>query len=223
MNPKLAHLYSLYAASGFDKQQTLVELLGGKHDWDFNMESGTITFNGTHSFPVQIIGTESTASKTWLWSWANAESGIPEQLVAAARKLKAFGGEHQIDELKAPQLRLGEVDGMVLSTIATGLTRGDACYRGPYDGGALYVVLQSPALRAKADASPQHIVSIFAQVIAAVPVDHRKAWKAYLEQKGYRVAEEAGRVVGTSPKGERVMAKFDARGRAIDIGATIAP
>ena len=76
MHPKLSHLFSLYAASTLDKQRTLMDLIGEKHRWDFDMKSGEIAFNGKHKFPVQIIGTESHQSNTWLWAWANAESGI---------------------------------------------------------------------------------------------------------------------------------------------------
>ena len=219
MHPKLSHLFSLYAASTLDKQRTLMDLIGEKHRWDFDMKSGEIAFNGKHKFPVQIIGTESHQSNTWLWAWANAESGIPASLLVTATKLKAFGGEHQIDELRSPQIKLGEVNGALLSTVATGLTRGDAYYRGPYDGGALYVIINAPSLREKIDSSPMRIVSVFTQTISTAPVDHRKAWKAYLDQRGYVLAETSDSIVGTSPNGGKVLAKFDAKGRAIDINA----
>jgi hypothetical protein len=220
--PKLLHLLSLYAASTLDKQRTLMNLIGEKHDWDFDMNSGTIVFNGKHTYPVQIIGTESTAAKTWLWSWANVESGIPAPLLAAANKIKAFGGQHQIAEFTAPQLKLGEVTGPLLSTIATGLTRGDAFYRGPYPGGALYLVISAPPLKAQLDSSPLRLVSNFSQLIATTPVEHRKAWKSYLEQKGYQLTEAADSVTGTSPKGEKVVARFDAHGRAFKIDSSVA-
>lgn len=222
MDKKIQHLLSLYAASTLDKQRTLMDLIGEKHSWNFSMKSGEITFNERHKYPVQIIGTESTESKTWRWAWANTESGIPAPLLASVSKLKVFGGEHHIDELKVPQIKLGDVNGAILSTLATGLTRGDAYYRGPYNGGALYVVINAPPLRAMADGSPMRLVSVFTQLISSALVDHRKAWKAYLEQKGYGVVEAADSIVGTSPKGENVSAKFDSKGRAIDISAAVA-
>jgi len=220
--PKLLHLLSLYAASTLDKQRILMDLIGEKHDWDFDMNYGTITFNGTHAFPVQIIGTESTAAKTWLWSWANSESGIPAPLLTAASKLKAFGAQHQIAEFTSPQLKLGDVTGPLLSTIATGLTRADAFYRGPYPGGAIYLVINAPPLKARTDSSPLRLVSNFSQLIATTPVEHRKAWKTYLEQKGYQLSEAADSVIGTSPTGEKVVARFDAHGRAFKIGTSVA-
>jgi hypothetical protein len=223
MSPKLLHLLSLYAASTLDKQRTLMDLIGEKHQWDFDMNSGTIIFNGKHAYPVQVIGTESTAAKTWLWSWANSESGIPEPLLSAATKIKAFGGQHQIGEFTTPQLKLGEVTGPLLTTIATGLTRGDAFYRGPYPGGALYLVINAPPLKAQGDSSPTRLVSNFSQLIASTPVEQRKAWKAYLEQKGYQLTELADLVIGTSPKGEKVVARFDGQGRSIKIGTSVAP
>jgi hypothetical protein len=214
-------LFSLYAASTIDKQRALMAFIGDKHRWDFSMKEGSITFNGKHTFPVQIIGTESTASMTWLWAWANAESGIPKALVTAATKLKAFGGEHHIDELHAPELKLGEVNGSLLAMIATGLMRGDAYYRGTYDGGALYVVIDAPVLRTNVDHSPQRIVSVYTQAISTFPVDHRKAWKAYLEYKGCQIAEEPDSITGVVPNGQSVRASFDAKGRAANVQALI--
>jgi len=219
--PKIQHLFSTYAASTLEKQRTLLELLGKDHRWEFAMSTGTITFNKKHSFPTQIIGTEASGPKTWLWSWANTASGIPPALITTATKLKAAGYEHGIEEFTKPELPLGELNGIVLAAIAVGMCRGDAYYRGAYDGGAILLVLNAPALRTMSDNSTSRLVSVYTQLISANAVDHRKAWKAFLAQKGYQVAENGSTVVGTSPKNEKVQATFDEQGRAIDISASL--
>jgi len=218
---KIHHLFSTYAASTLDKQRSLLELLGKDHRWEFAMKTGIITFNKKHAFQAQVLGTEATGPGTWLWSWANTDGGIPPALSTVSTKLKAAGYEHGIDEFTKPEFPLGELNGIVLAAIAVGMCRGDAYYRGAYEGGAILLILNAPPLRPMNDVSSSRVVSVFTQLIAANNVDHRKAWKAYLTQKGYKLSESAHSIQGLSGKGDKVQATFDEQGRAIDISASL--
>jgi len=68
----LHRLFSVHAASVLERQLRLGTLIGDQHQWTFDMASGRLQFNEQHSFPVQLLGSESEESNTWLWAWANA-------------------------------------------------------------------------------------------------------------------------------------------------------
>ena len=217
----LIELVAQHAALTLDKQRTLAALIGPQHQWQFSMDTGILRFNGVHAFPAQIIGTESTAAKTWLWSWANRGSHIPAPLLKAALTLKAAGAAQGIAELTTPELAIGKASPSQLITIATGLTGSDAYYRGPYDGGAIYLVVSAPILQEKAERTSQRVVSIFTQLISSMPMDHRKAWIAYLSQVGCEVIEHGDSILGRIHKNESVEARFDRQGRVLSVGTVL--
>jgi hypothetical protein len=218
---KLAALLAAHAALTLDKQRALAALIGPQHQWQFSMDSGILRFNGVHAFPAQIIGTESTAAKTWLWSWANRGSSIPAPLLKAALALKAAGAAQEVVELTTPELLIGRVSPGQLMSVATGLTGSDAYYRGTYDGGAIYLVFSAPVLQEKAERTSQRVVSVFTQLISSMPMDHRAAWVAYLAQKGYEVEEHGEVILGRIHKNESVEARFDRQGRVLSVGTVL--
>jgi len=95
---KLSDLFDRHAAASWDKQQALAALVG-KHSWQLDSENGVITFNERLKFPVQILGTESDVSNSWLWAWANKVSPLPATLLASANELRALGEREGIAEL----------------------------------------------------------------------------------------------------------------------------
>src|SRR5262245_17159005 len=130
MVPNRLALVLRYAASVFDRQLHLNELVGNL-DWDVDLTAGVLNFGDRSRWSVQLLGSESQASRTWLWAWANP-SGLPGELVQASLALRQFGEENGIPELVEPQIPLEKVNGHLLSLIACGLTDADAYYRAPY-------------------------------------------------------------------------------------------
>ncbi len=76
MNPDLSPLFDDHAALSFDRQLALARAVG-KQDWRCDLESGVPSFGPGRCWPVQILGTESEASRTWLWAWANPSADVP--------------------------------------------------------------------------------------------------------------------------------------------------
>lgn len=106
----LPELLRDYGAFSLEKQDALSDDLG-PHSWQVDLQDGTIDFGSGRLFPIQVVGTESKESGTWLWSWANAPAQIPVALQAQALALRAFGQEHSVAELTRPQLPPGSFDG----------------------------------------------------------------------------------------------------------------
>ncbi len=175
-------LFAKYAPAGFLRQMRLAAVLEDL-DWAFDMDSGRITFAGPQdeedtaiSSPCQVLGTESDGSRTWLWAWANHESQIPDQLLRASRLMRDYGIENSVFELSDPQLDLGRWDGHRLSLIAAGMLDAPGYYRGPYAGGALFVLLEEAFVAAPVERSVTTFASALPGFIMAFPdVDHRLA------------------------------------------------
>ena len=140
----LERMFEVHAAYSLDKQMALAELLNGSGAWRFDMDSGTLAFGTRHTFAVQVLGTESHSDKSWLWGWANLQSGIPKRLLQAAEQLRAFGVEHGVPELTEAESPLARLNGDYFAMIASGACKADGFYRGPYAGGALYLLLTLP-------------------------------------------------------------------------------
>ena len=56
------------------------------------MLKGTVTY-GEHVFRMQVLGTYSETEQSWLWAWANKQSGIPEQFLEASLAFKRDGNK----------------------------------------------------------------------------------------------------------------------------------
>ncbi|MFE1745055.1 DUF6882 domain-containing protein [Coleofasciculus sp. H7-2] len=82
-NPKttFADLFLKHPAASFDKQLYLGDMLRN-HDAQFKLRTGTITFNKSLS-SIQILGTESEVTDTWLWG-AKEEGNISDDFMQAS-------------------------------------------------------------------------------------------------------------------------------------------
>ncbi len=214
---KLGEFFNQHAAASLDKQQALSALIG-EHTWFLDRQTGIITFNDKFSFPVQVLGTESSVSNSWLWAWANRVSPLPERLLVSAKDLRAIGEQQGITELSQSQISIGDVDGHYLALLASGICKADCYYRGPYDNGAVFVLMNASPVRQRMDDSPAHMASIFSQLISTFDVDHRNALRSYLEFKRYKIKESsAANIVARSSRGEELTATFDETGRIKDL------
>lgn len=207
-----------HAVSSFDKQLQLAEFLGEGWRWEFDTNSGALTLikqSGERTtVPAQILGTESDGDRSWLWSWANKESGLPPQVVSTAEKLRLLGLTEGIVEFSEPQRRATQVSPELMAMVASGICKSAAYFIGPYPGGAVYLLIeQLPGLPAIPHAGAR-ILTIFPQ-IAHEPflTDVRLAFSAYARHYGYATNDEAGRVTATHPQFGRILADFDKHGR----------
>lgn len=213
---KLSELFDRHAAASWDKQQALAALVG-QHSWQLDTDNGIITFNDRLKFPVQILGSESEVSNSWLWAWANKVTPLPAKLLASANELRALGGRDAIAELTQAQTSRDKVNGHYLSLLASGVCKADCYYRGPYENGAVFVLITAPQVRQSMDDSPTHLASMFSQVMSNFELNHRTALRSYLEFKRYSVTETATELAGRSSRGGALKASFDRAGRVTDL------
>lgn len=208
----LTNLLEKYAGIIMDRQYVLAGILG-EHNWDADIESGMLAFEGADvQTPFEIVGTYSFSSETWMWSWANEASGLPENMTAIARKLHALGEAQDIRELVTPDFSLDPVDLHVFGIMACGIGEADAFYVADYGDGILVAVLTGDRVRSGWQPDHQRALLVFPQVISTFEVDHKSALRNYLQALGYEVKDDKGSVAATRDK-QQIQADFDDIGR----------
>ena len=204
-------LFAQYGALGFEKQAD-VPVVTGNNSWNFDMDSGTISFGPSLRFPVQILGTISHSSQSWLWSWANDKSGMPAHLTEQASKLKEYGETNGIDLLQARSFDADINDLHKIGCIASGMFNSSCYYIADYGKGAMLVTIKAKEFDALQKVAHFRMITSFPQLISTFDVNHREALKNYLTAKGYSVTEEPNKVRGQ--KGTEVFTgEFDGQGR----------
>jgi hypothetical protein len=222
MHPRLTSLFHRHAATAFDKQSHLADLIGSA-DWHFDLASGVLSFGDRYAWSAQLLGTESDETGTWLWAWANPSPGLAPALLAAAHALKELGEQCSIEELIRPQLPLREIDGHFLATIASGLGLADAYFRAPYDGGAAFLLVKDEAFP-RPDVPPLlRIATLFPQALAALDLgDHKVALTHYLAYHRLTGEAAAETLVVRDDDGQVLTAAFDEYQRLTRLNLTLA-
>jgi hypothetical protein len=214
-------LFAQHVATGMARQLALAELLGDR-GWQLDLNAGAVTFGNDLRYPVQLLGTESHADRTWLWAWANSASNIDPSLLQLAGWLREHGRGEGIRELYEPSLRLDRIDGHRLSLVASGLT-GRPYYRGTYNGGAIFFHLENLPSRVQGAVPPEKAFTVLGQVIQAFAVDHRTVVVSFLRQQGWRVDDSKNGVVGRHPDGSHMRVAFDQLGRISELTGGVQP
>ncbi len=218
-----ADLLTRYAVASFDKQLHLQEVFGKQRGWSFDLNASTLTLSDMQPFHIQLLGTESEQSKTWLWAWANTESGIPPVALEAAEQLRTFGTNYNIRQFTASELLITENDnGFYFSLIASGLLGADSFYRASYDGGALYMLLQDQAY-------PRTSENILMRTTRIIPAamkklnlnDPRGACFYYLTWYGFDVKATDSMLVAADKTGSVLRVRFDEHNQFADVSADI--
>ena len=208
-------LLERYAALAYDKQSDLYEVIGD-NSWNAAMDAGTICFGPQLVFPVQVLGTFSHASETWLWAWANAQSNLPASLLNQAEQLRAYGKQYGIELLTTGQFDATDADLHLIGCIASGIFGASGYYLANYGQGTMLVTIKSEQIDQVAKNDFARIPTVFLQVIGVFEMQHRPAFVKYVAQKGYPVTETADTVSAVVDFGI-LTATFDHLGRLANL------
>ncbi len=195
----LTRLFLQHGAASYDKQLYLQAMLG-KARWSFALDEGVLAFVQPHQEPlqlsVQLLGTESAEAHTWLWAWANPDSGIPMRLLKSAQDLRALGEREGVPELHTPQLPLSaQINGGRMAAIACGAARAACFFRVGYPGGLLFMLIKDAAYKRSVMHPLRRIAQVFPRFVVQNEVsDARAAFISYLQFYRLKVEEEPNRV-----------------------------
>jgi hypothetical protein len=112
--------------------------------WDWDQDRAEIVFSndGVPAVVATIafVGSLSTRSNTWMWSWAN-ESLAPA-VVGEMARVRDDGEALDRPHLCVPTWPADEHDGWAMAAVAVHLLEADGAYRTPTDHGFLHMVLK---------------------------------------------------------------------------------
>ena len=200
-------LIERFGGNSFDKQIDLSELIGD-NNWNVDMTKGEISFGQNIVFPIQVLGTFSHSSETWLWAWANTKSGLSESLTKQAQQLKKYGEENEIDLLRNSEFDASKDDLHLIGLIASGMFNSSGYYIADYGQGAMVVTIKSDKVDKSRKDNHHRILKVFPQLISQFEMNHNFALTNYLTDKGYNISENGTKLSATK-NGQTITAEFD--------------
>jgi hypothetical protein len=171
--------------------------------------------------PVQVLGSEANQSKSWVWVWGTQTKRIPDALTTAAERLRAIGEKERVRELTSPRVALTEADGETIALVASGLLNAPGYYRAPFQGGAMFVLLEvgegEPPLTPERTAARDvalRMTEVFPRVVELLkPKEHRVALDAYARHHGFTLDPKSDAGTFRAVKdGEVLLARVGADG-----------
>lgn len=117
--------------------------LGEHKRFDWDQETGSLVFSNdgvpTVVAKVQFVGSISTKTNTWLWSWANLS--VLENVKDQMDFVKSYGEKHGYDALTIDKWEGDEVDGWEMTSISAQVLKAEGAYRTPSANGFIYMVI----------------------------------------------------------------------------------
>lgn len=200
-------LIERYGGIVLDKQLDFGEYIGTV-DWNFNIAKGEISFGSNIIFPMQILGTISHSSQTWLWAWANPKARYPESVTQQALNLKKYGEDNGIDLLRIDTFDFSKEELHLMGLVAAGIFNSTAYYIADYGQGAMVMTIKSDKVDKLRKENHHRILTVFPQLISQFDMNHKRAFTHYLTAKGYDILEENNNVIGTR-NGNSITGQFD--------------
>lgn len=127
------------------RQKTLISeyKIGEYERFDWDQEKGTLVFSDNDQAvvraKVQFVGSLSTKTKTWIWSWANET--ILENAKDRIHTIKEHGEENRYKQLVKNTWYGNESDGWDMTSITAYLLKAKGAYRISADTGFTYMVI----------------------------------------------------------------------------------
>jgi hypothetical protein len=94
--------------------------------WDYDLDAGNLVFSdgGVPKViaSIQVVGTTSNTSHTWMWAWAN--ESLPLTVTEQVREVRQFGISESLSRFTEPQLTDDEVLGWEMTAIHGSNRRG---------------------------------------------------------------------------------------------------
>lgn len=216
----LQDLLTVHAGIAYERQLFLADLIEGYGGFSLDLQAGHLTFGDELTMNVQVLGNQTEQTQTWLWGWADEASRFPAALLRRAGQLRTYGREQGVHALIEPEIGLDETHhGHRFAMVASGLLDLNAYYRIPYEGGALFVLIDDPSFPQDTRQPIRRISLVFPPLISHVALpDHRAALRCYGAAHGLTIAEDRPDFLRITDDSEQdVRGTFDEQHRLIDL------
>ncbi|ELG4788315.1 hypothetical protein RAL05_004509 [Vibrio vulnificus] len=133
-----------HAALTAKQNKLMTEFKLGEHErFDWDQESGTLIFSNDGKVAViakvQFVGSISTTSNTWLWSWAS--SYIYDNVKDQMHIVREFGESKGYEALIIDKWEADEIDGWEMTSVTSYLLEAKGAYRTTQEAGFTYMVI----------------------------------------------------------------------------------
>lgn len=153
-------------------QSRMNEHVVKSQNWSVNFSKGTITF-GKDEYPVQLLGSESYVSDTWLWGWEDINN-TPENVLELVNRVYNYGEKWALAPLTTAYLNLTPLEnGFTFSIVSCGLEEDYGIYRCPYDKGDAFVAVENLPDAVISSGNALEISGIINQSISTYELDHK--------------------------------------------------
>lgn len=218
---KFNELLSEHVGASFARQRAFADFLGDRN-WGVDIQQGTCQFGNDLTYPIQLLGTQAEADSTWLWAWANESSNLPPSLLTACTALRGLGEQEKIAEFCQRSFSIDVADGHSIALIASGLDGKSCYYRGPYDGGALFFLVNGVPDQILQPAATERVLTIIPQITSQFIVPHRPMVASFLASQGFIVESTIYEVSGVR-SADKITLALDAQGRISHMDGTLKP
>jgi hypothetical protein len=129
-----------------DVQQQITEdsfKIGSYENWYYDQNTGELSFSDSNVKKVIIdyeeVGSFSSVSNTWLWSWANLD--LEYKIRSQIGQVKKYGKSRGFDKLTNYKWKADQYDGWEMTAIAAYLMKAKGAYRIPSRDSSLFSFL----------------------------------------------------------------------------------
>lgn len=111
--------------------------------WFYEPETSELRFDWANrpsrTFRASVVGSFSTRTHTWMWSWFN--EGVSEVMQGDVWQLRQFGVCRGLERVAEPHWDATELDGWEMTSLAAHILGADAVYRAPMDHQLWFMLL----------------------------------------------------------------------------------
>ncbi len=200
------------ALLSLEKQSKLAGMTG-EYLHELDLDAGMIRFSRDLAFPIQVLGTESDNTLTWLWAWAEEQTDIPEGLVHSSLQLRNWGMREGVREFTLPSVDLDQADGNAIALVSTQIAGASSYFRDSYEGGAAYYLVFDKSIDSRPSLDRAGLLRHLTDLFFRYELNHRNVLLSYLQEKGLSPVSKGLFITCELDSGERVTAEFDEAGK----------
>jgi len=211
-------LVELNAGLSFEKQMIFSDVIGS-NAWELDMGRGRIFF-GALDFPIQIIGSLAFNNNSWMWGWANTQSGMPENLLVQSNQLKEIGQQKNINELMERHFNVEKGFEHKIGMMACGVFNTKSYYCANYGQGTLVVTIDDSKIPEVDKNKLEKVVANFPQLISSMDLNHKNTFKNYLIDRDFKLNISENNIEGLK-NNKILIAEFDKLNRLKSLNGKI--
>lgn len=175
-------------------QLQMVERVIRNKKYKVDINRGIISF-GLKKYKIQVLGTESNETNSWLWGWAN--DVFPDHSLKVAKAIREKGKELNLEALYTEKFEITEqFNGNTISILSCELADEEVCfYPIPTGKGTLYVLILGLPDDVYGEIDYGVFIEVILSVVKNLYVDHKVLVESMLKKNGITYRREGNSII----------------------------